>query len=217
MLRIGMIDRRAGNWKLQSLLENGRKFSMSIYWYCPSPQSSPVITSSTTRVFHVHYCKMANLHPFNKILASLSVGGTDFGLIGANQKFPLPPSNKSYFPYISDRIKDEAGDSNEFWRSIGFLNFKGPLLRGDNSVSIAKTVVSYRIRDFLFDDSGKSSPRADLKDVSEDFQIEVEFLLLVHFKPVGNFLLVDRYPSFSGHVHFRHNLASDEKMWNCPE
>ncbi|GJV09793.1 hypothetical protein Tco_1351334 [Tanacetum coccineum] len=36
--------------------------------------------------------------------------------------------------------------------------------------------------------------RADLKDVSEDFQIEVEFLLLVHSEPVGIFILVDRIP-----------------------
>ncbi|GKA65788.1 hypothetical protein Tco_0765495, partial [Tanacetum coccineum] len=33
--------------------------------------------------------------------------------------------------------------------------------------------------------------RADLKYVSEDFQIEVEFLLLVHSEPVGIFILVD--------------------------
>ncbi|GJW17239.1 hypothetical protein Tco_0024675 [Tanacetum coccineum] len=51
--------------------------------------------------------------------------------------------------------------------------------------------------------------RADLKDVSEDFQIEVEFLLLVHFKPVGIFILVDSIPELV-HVHFR-NICSDEK------
>ncbi|GKG10647.1 hypothetical protein Tco_0342047, partial [Tanacetum coccineum] len=49
----------------------------------------------------------------------------------------------------------------------------------------------------------------DLKDVSEDFQIEVEFLLLVHSKPVEIFILVDSIPELV-HVHFR-NIYSDEK------
>ncbi|GJT38990.1 hypothetical protein Tco_0938855 [Tanacetum coccineum] len=51
--------------------------------------------------------------------------------------------------------------------------------------------------------------RADLKGVSEDFQIEVEFLLLVHSEPVGIFILVDRIPEL-GHVKFR-NICSGEK------
>ncbi|GJU89614.1 hypothetical protein Tco_1302037 [Tanacetum coccineum] len=51
--------------------------------------------------------------------------------------------------------------------------------------------------------------KADLKDVSEDFQIEVEFLLLVHSEPIGIFILVDSIPELV-HVHFR-NISSDEK------
>ncbi|GJT10797.1 hypothetical protein Tco_0857839 [Tanacetum coccineum] len=51
--------------------------------------------------------------------------------------------------------------------------------------------------------------RTDLKDVFEDFQIEVEFLLLVHSEPVGIFLLLDRIPELV-HVNFR-NICSDEK------
>ncbi|GKE49664.1 hypothetical protein Tco_1480922 [Tanacetum coccineum] len=51
--------------------------------------------------------------------------------------------------------------------------------------------------------------RADLKDISEDFQIKVKFLLLVHFEPVGIFILVDRIPELV-HVNFR-NICSDEK------
>ncbi|GJW43059.1 hypothetical protein Tco_0071858 [Tanacetum coccineum] len=51
--------------------------------------------------------------------------------------------------------------------------------------------------------------RTDLKDVSEDFQIEVKFLLLVHSKPVGISILVDSIPELM-HVHFK-NICSDEK------
>nr|GEY02226.1 ribonuclease H-like domain-containing protein [Tanacetum cinerariifolium] len=45
--------------------------------------------------------------------------------------------------------------------------------------------------------------------MSEDFQIEVEFLLLVHSKPVGIFILVDRILKLV-HVNFK-NIYSGEK------
>ncbi|GKB51187.1 hypothetical protein Tco_0901940 [Tanacetum coccineum] len=65
------------------------------------------------------------------------------------------------------------------------------------------------------DDSGKSSPRhlinnnIDLKDVSKDFQIEVEFLLFVHSEPVGIIILVDSISELV-HVNFK-NICSGEK------
>ncbi|GKA86303.1 hypothetical protein Tco_0808014 [Tanacetum coccineum] len=49
----------------------------------------------------------------------------------------------------------------------------------------------------------------NLKDVSEDFQVEVEFLLLVHSEPVGIFILVDRIPELV-HVNFR-NICSGKE------
>ncbi|GKB23071.1 hypothetical protein Tco_0862472, partial [Tanacetum coccineum] len=51
--------------------------------------------------------------------------------------------------------------------------------------------------------------RANLKDVSEDFQIEVEFLLFVHSEPVRSFILVDRILELV-HVNFW-NISSGEK------
>ncbi|GJX55142.1 hypothetical protein Tco_0285039, partial [Tanacetum coccineum] len=51
--------------------------------------------------------------------------------------------------------------------------------------------------------------RANLKEVFEDFQIKVEFLLLVHSEPVRIFILVDRIPELV-HVNFR-NICSGEK------
>ncbi|GJS94906.1 hypothetical protein Tco_0801874 [Tanacetum coccineum] len=51
--------------------------------------------------------------------------------------------------------------------------------------------------------------RADLKDLSESFQIEVEFLLFVHSKPVGSVMLVDRIPKLV-HVNFW-NICNGEK------
>ncbi|GKA58884.1 hypothetical protein Tco_0758197 [Tanacetum coccineum] len=55
----------------------------------------------------------------------------------------------------------------------------------------------------------QSSPRADMKDVSEDFQIEVEFLFFIHSEPVGIFILMDRIPKLV-HVNFR-NICSGKK------
>nr|GEY52512.1 retrovirus-related Pol polyprotein from transposon TNT 1-94 [Tanacetum cinerariifolium] len=71
------------------------------------------------------------------------------------------------------------------------------------------------------DDSGKSSPRLihlinnniDLKDVSEDFQIKVECLLLVYSEPVKIFILVDRILELV-HVNFR-NICSDSEDIQC--
>nr|GFB01363.1 hypothetical protein [Tanacetum cinerariifolium] len=51
--------------------------------------------------------------------------------------------------------------------------------------------------------------RAYMKDVSEYFQIKVEFLLLVHSEPVGIFILVDKITELV-HVNFR-NICSDER------
>ncbi|GKA05126.1 putative reverse transcriptase domain-containing protein [Tanacetum coccineum] len=51
--------------------------------------------------------------------------------------------------------------------------------------------------------------RADLKEVSKYFQIEVEFLLFVHSEPVGIIILMDKVPELV-HVNFR-NICSDEK------
>nr|GEZ47586.1 hypothetical protein [Tanacetum cinerariifolium] len=51
--------------------------------------------------------------------------------------------------------------------------------------------------------------RADLKDVFEDLQIKVEFLLLVHFEPIRIFKLVDRIPELV-HLNFM-SISSGEK------
>ncbi|GKC62866.1 hypothetical protein Tco_1095464 [Tanacetum coccineum] len=51
--------------------------------------------------------------------------------------------------------------------------------------------------------------RKNLKDVSKDFQIKVEFLLFVDSKPVGIFILVVSIPVLV-RVDFK-NICSDEK------
>ncbi|GJW63822.1 hypothetical protein Tco_0115706 [Tanacetum coccineum] len=52
--------------------------------------------------------------------------------------------------------------------------------------------------------------RADLKDVSEDFEIEVEFILFVHSEPIGSIILVDRIPELVAFCKFW-NIYSGEK------
>ncbi|GJV54121.1 hypothetical protein Tco_1449862 [Tanacetum coccineum] len=64
--------------------------------------------------------------------------------------------------------------------------------------------ISWKCTKFL-----TTKSRIDLKDVSEDLQIEVEFLLLVHSEPVGIFILVDRILELV-HVNFK-NICSGEK------
>ncbi|GKF81786.1 hypothetical protein Tco_0240388 [Tanacetum coccineum] len=51
--------------------------------------------------------------------------------------------------------------------------------------------------------------RADLKDIFKSFQIEVEFILFVHSKPIGSVMLLDRIPELM-HVNLW-NICSGEK------
>ncbi|GJW94627.1 hypothetical protein Tco_0174299 [Tanacetum coccineum] len=51
--------------------------------------------------------------------------------------------------------------------------------------------------------------KADLKDISEDFQIEFKFLPFVNFESVESVMLVNRIPELM-HVDFW-NICSDEK------
>ncbi|GJS34535.1 hypothetical protein Tco_0532917 [Tanacetum coccineum] len=111
--------------------------------------------------------------------------------------------------FSKEVVNDNFGESRVVHLVLLFVTYVVDLTSVDDGCKS-----SPRLMHLINNDIGDCLDFPNLKDISEDFQIEVEFLLLVHSEPVGVFIPVDRIPEL---VHIKFGLLSSDEIHDSAE